>query len=202
LRLINSPYIFVLLNANVYKMPKIVAKKEDWINLGYRIFSEQGVAGIVVEKMAKALKVNKSSFYWHFKTRKEFIDQLIMFWKDKETDRIINLTNDKKTGLEKFKAIIPLIYKQDPFLDFVFYLKRYARKEKRIQQIIDNIEKQRIDYACNLIQDMGYSKQEAKIKASSLHKHFIGYHEVIRYKEQSIDYVKEVELEIKQFIKY
>lgn len=202
MRLINSPYIFVLLNANVYKMPKIVAKKEDWINLGYRIFSEQGVAGIVVEKMAKALKVNKSSFYWHFKTRKEFIDQLIMFWKDKETDRIINLTNDKKTGLEKFKAIIPLIYKQDPFLDFVFYLKRYARKEKRIQQIIDNIEKQRIDYACNLIQDMGYSKQEAKIKASSLHKHFIGYHEVIRYKEQSIDYVKEVELEIKQFIKY
>jgi AcrR family transcriptional regulator len=183
-------------------MPKIVAKKEDWIDLGYRIFSEQGVAGIVVEKMAKALKVNKSSFYWHFKTKKEFIDQLIMFWKDKETDRIINLTIDKKTGLEKFKALIPLIYKQDPFLDFVFYLKRYARKEKRIQQIIDNIEKQRIDYACNLIQEMGYSKQIAKIKASSLHKHFIGYHEVIRYKEQSIDYVKEVELELKQFIKY
>ena len=47
-----------------------------------------------------------------------------MFWKGKETDRIIALTNDKKTGLEKFKAMIPLIYKQDPYLDFVFYLKR------------------------------------------------------------------------------
>jgi len=183
-------------------MPKIVAKKEDWIILGYRLFAEQGIAGIVVEKMAKTLKVNKSSFYWHFKTKKEFINQLIMFWKEKETDRIISLTNDKKTGLERFKALIPLIYKQDPFLDFVFYLKRYARKEKEIQKIIDNIEKQRIDYACIIIQDMGFSKQEAKIKASSLHKHFIGYHELIRYKEQSNDYVKEVELELKQFIKY
>ena len=54
-------------------MPKIIAKKEDWINLGYRLFAEQGVSGINVENMAKILKVNKSSFYWHFKTKKEFI---------------------------------------------------------------------------------------------------------------------------------
>jgi AcrR family transcriptional regulator len=183
-------------------MPKIIAKNEDWINLGYRLFSEQGIAGIVVEKMAKTLKVNKSSFYWHFKTKQEFIDQIIMFWKEKETDRIISLTKDKRKGLEKFKALIPLIYKQDPFIDFVFYLKRYARKEKKIQKILDDIDKQRIDYACNIIQEMGYSQQVAKIKASALHKHFIGYHEVIRYKKQSADYVEEVELEIKQFIKY
>ena len=44
-------------------MPKIIAKKEDWIKLGYRIFAEQGASGIIVEKMAKILKVNKSSFY-------------------------------------------------------------------------------------------------------------------------------------------
>jgi AcrR family transcriptional regulator len=183
-------------------MPKIIVRKEDWINLGYKLFAEQGASGIIVEKMAKTLKVNKSSFYWYFKTKKEFIRQLVTLWKNKETDRIINLTKDKKAGLEKFKAMIPLIYKKDPFLDFVFYLKRYARKEKEIQKIIDNIEKQRIDYACIIIQDMGYSEREATIKASSLHKHFIGYHELIRYKKQSKDYVKEVELEIKQFIKY
>jgi AcrR family transcriptional regulator len=183
-------------------MPKIVAKKEDWINLGYELFSESGASGIVVEKMAKVLKVNKSSFYWHFKTRKEFIDQLIKFWRSKETDRIINLTNEKESGLQKLKIFIALIYKQDPFLDFVFYLKRYARKEKEIQEIIDNIDKQRIEYAVELLQEIGYSKQEAKIKARVLHKHFIGYHEFIRYKKQSIDYAKEVELELSQIIKF
>lgn len=180
-------------------MPKIVAKKEDWINLGYKIFADQGVSGIVVEKMANVLKVNKSSFYWHFKTKKEFIKQLVMFWKSKETDRIIALTNNKKTGLEKFKAMIPLIYKQDPYLDFVFYLKRYAKKEKEIQKIIDNIDKQRIDYTINLLQEMGFSEEESKIKASFLYKHFIGYHEFMRYKEQSTDYDKEVQLELSQF---
>lgn len=182
-------------------MPKIVAKKEDWINLGYKIFADQGVSGIVVEKMAKVLKVNKSSFYWHFKTKKEFIRQLVEFWKNRETDRIITLTKDKKTGLEKFKAMMPLIYKQDPYLDFVFHLKRYARKEKEMQEIIDNIDKQRIDYTCMILEEMGYSKQESKIKASFLYKHFIGYHEFIRYKKQSVDYVKEVLIELNQIVK-
>ena len=53
-------------------MPKIIAKKEDWIILGYKLFSKKGISGIVVEKMALKLSVNKSSFYWHFKTKKDF----------------------------------------------------------------------------------------------------------------------------------
>lgn len=183
-------------------MPKILAKKEDWINLGFRLFSEQGVSGINVEKMAKTLKINKSSFYWHFKTKKEFIEQLIQFWINNETVQIINLTNSKKAGLQKFRTFIDLIYKQDPFLDFTFYLKRYEKKEKKAQTIVDKIDNQRINYANNLLQEMGYSKQDADIKSKLLHKHFIGYHETIRYKKQKNNYLKEVKQELDQFIKY
>jgi len=183
-------------------MPKIVAKKEDWIKLGYRLFAEEGISGIIVEKMAKKLKVNKSSFYWHFKTKKDFIEQLIMFWINNETERIINLTDSEKPGLQKFKKLIALIYKQDLFLDFTFYLKRYARNEKKIQKIIDKIDNQRIAYADKLLQEIGHSKQDAKIKSMLLHKHFVGYHEVIRYKEQNVNYQKEVRKELNQFIKY
>jgi len=183
-------------------MPKIVAKKEDWINLGYRIFSEQGASGIVVEKMAKKLKVNKSSFYWHFKTRNDFLNQLIMFWIKNETERIINLSSSKKTGPQKFKTLIALIYKQDPFWDFIFHLKRYAIKEKRVQLIIDKINNQRIEYANDLLIEMGYSKQDAMIKSKLLYKHFLGYHEMIRHKNQRNNYQKEVKKEINQFIEY
>jgi len=183
-------------------MPKIIATKEDWIKLGYKLFSEHGVSGIIVEKMAKKLKVNKSSFYWHFKTKKDFIEQLITYWINNETEQIINLTDSEKPGLQKFKTLIDLIYKQDLFLDFTFYLKRYAKKEKKIQIIIDKIDNQRIEYANKLLQEMGYSKQDARIKSTLLHKHFIGYHEVIGYKKQKLDYQKEVKIELNQFIKY
>ena len=70
-------------------MPKIVAQKKDWIELGYKLFSEQGISGVIIEKMSKKLKCNKSSFYWHFKTKKEFIEQLTEYWVDNETEQII-----------------------------------------------------------------------------------------------------------------
>lgn len=183
-------------------MPKIIATKEDWISLGYKIFSEEGESGIIVEKMAKRLKVNKSSFYWHFKTRKEFINSLTMFWVKNATEQIIHFTNIKITPKQKVKTLVSLIYRQDPDFDFVFFLKRYAQKEKNIQELIDSIENKRIEYAKGLLMELGYSYEEARIKSAILYKHFLAYHEILRYKKQSLNYEKEVKEEISQFIEY
>ena len=89
-------------------MPKIIAKKEDWIILGYKLFSEQGINGLVVEKMAQKLNVNKSSFYWHFKTKKDFVSEIISFWISSDTNKIIENVESKPLGKEKFEELIKL----------------------------------------------------------------------------------------------
>jgi len=183
-------------------MPKIIAKKEDWIILGYKLFSEKGINGIVVEKMALKLNVNKSSFYWHFKTKKDFINEIISFWVSTDTNRIITAVESKPFGKEKFDRLIELAFKKEPYLDFIFFLKRYALKDKKIQSLIDKIDNQRIDYTKSILIEMGFSKNEASIKSTLFYKYLIGYHEMIRYKKQSKDYVNEVKSELSQFIKY
>ncbi len=183
-------------------MPKIIAKKEDWIRLGYTLFAKQGISGIVIEKMSKKLSCNKSSFYWHFKTKKEFVEQVVKFWVTNETKETIKLTNTENAPSKKFKKLIAIVYKKEPFLDFIFYLKRYAQKEQRIQDIIDEIDNTRIAYVKDLLQGLGYSKQEAKIKSALFYKHLIGYHEMIRYKKQDKNYAQAVKKELNQFIKY
>jgi AcrR family transcriptional regulator len=183
-------------------MPKIIAKKHDWINLGYKLFSEQGIAGIIVEKMAKKLKVNKSSFYWHFKTKKDFVTEIVSYWVSESTNQIISLTNSEKSGKEKFSKLIELSFKKDPFLDFNFFLKRYALKNKKIQSITDKIDNQRIEYTKTILTEMDFTENEAKIKALLFYKYLIGYHEMIRYKKQNKNYAIEIKTEINQFIKY
>lgn len=183
-------------------MPKIIAKKQDWINLGFKLFADKGISGIVIEKMAEKLKVNKSSFYWHFKTKKEYIQQLIEFWINNETEQIIRLTNNEKSASQKFKTLVALSYKKMPNQDFLFYLKRYAQKEKETKNNIKKIDFQRIEYVNRLLQEIGYSEQDANIKSSIFYKHLIGYHEMIRYEKQSADYLEEVKKELSQFIEY
>ncbi|WP_062058831.1 TetR/AcrR family transcriptional regulator [Aquimarina longa] len=181
-------------------MPKIIAQKNDWIQLGHKLFAEQGISGIIIEKMAKKLNCNKSSFYWHFKTKKEFIEQVISFWIAIDTEQIITLINSKKSAKLKFEILIKLVFKKDPYLDFIFYLKRYGQKEKNIQSIIDTIDNQRIDFVANLLQEMGFTIEEGRKRATLFYKYLIGYHEMIRYKKQHKNYVKEVCSEISLFI--
>jgi len=183
-------------------MPKIIAEKKDWLSLGFKLFAENGVSGIVVEKMAKKLKCNKSSFYWHFKTKKDFINQLVAHWVFTETEQIIFLTNQEVSTLKKLERLVKITYKKTSTLDFIFYLKRYAIKEKSIQKIIDKIDRQRIDYVSMLLQEFGYSLKDAVIKAEILYKHLIGYHEMIRYKKQSKNYLSEVIQELAHFINF
>lgn len=181
-------------------MPKIVAQKEDWILLGYKLFSEQGISGIVIEKMSKKLECNKSSFYWHFSTKKEFINELIRFWITNETEQIISQTETAKTVKEKLDLFLEITFKNDPYLEFIFFLKRYAQKNPEVQQIIDEIDARRLTFTMQLFQEMGYSKDASKVKASIFYKYLIGYHEMIKNKKQSKNFLDEVKTELKHFL--
>ena len=182
-------------------MPKIIATKQDWIKLGYKTFSKSGIKGIIVEKMAKTLKVNKSSFYWHFKTKADFIDKIVSYWIQNETESIIDFTDKEKAIHEKIDAFFKIAFKNDPYLEFIFYLKKYAIKNKKYQVIIDNIDLRRLNFTTNLFQELGYNQKEAEIKASIFYKYLIGYHEMIRHKKQDKNYLAEVKSELKHFLK-
>ena len=101
-------------------MPKIIARKQDWLRLGYQIFAQKGISGIVIEKMAKKLKVNKSSFYWHFKTKKEFLDGLIAYWITAETEKVIQRVETAQNTKEKVDLFLKLPSKTTPIWSSFF----------------------------------------------------------------------------------
>lgn len=181
-------------------MPKIIAQKKDWIKLGYKLFAESGISGIVIEKMSKKLNCNKSSFYWHFKTKKEFIRQMVNYWVENKTRKIIEITSAEDNASKKINKLIEITYSKMPYLDFIFYLKRYAVKDKLISKIIDDVDNQRIDYVKGLLIENGFTEKEAMIKASLLYKHLIGFYEMTRYKELDNTYMVEVKKEVDQII--
>lgn len=181
-------------------MPKIVARKEDWIVLGYELFTAQGKHGIVIDSIAKKLACNRSSFYWHFKTKKAFISEIVDYWVGLETKNIIQLIDKKKSAKEKFHTLIVLSFKKNPYLDFVFYVKKYALENEEVQVAIRGIDDSRKECVYSILTELGFSNKEAIIKISLFYKFLIGYHETIRYRKQSKNYVEEVMEEMKHFI--
>ncbi|MEM9329584.1 MAG: TetR/AcrR family transcriptional regulator [Bacteroidota bacterium] len=181
-------------------MPKVVAEKVDWVKLGFELFARHGEAGIIVDKMVQVLKCNRSSFYWHFHSKTEFIKAIVAFWIDIDTEQIIVLTNKSGSPTEKFTSLIQAVFREDPQMDFVFHIKRYALKDKSVQKQIDEVDTRRINYTASLLEDLGYTQEDAVLKSSIFYKYLIGHHEMIRYKKQPKNYVDQVLKEIEQFI--
>ena len=181
-------------------MPKIIAQKSDWLNLGFKLFSRKGPNGLIVERMAKTLKCNKSSFYWHFKSKELFIDELVQLWSFKDTQQIINLAEKAGDINEQYHRFVGLVFQKDPYLDFVFYLKRYALNETQYQTIIDQIDNQRIDYLISMLLAMDIGQVEAEIKSIILYRYLIGFHEMYRYKPLEPGYLKDVKRDIEMML--
>lgn len=50
---------------------------QHWINTGYTLFAQEGLEGIQVERIARAMNLNKSGFYHYFRDRENFLKQLV-----------------------------------------------------------------------------------------------------------------------------
>jgi AcrR family transcriptional regulator len=52
----------------------------DWERGALEMMSEQGVAALAIEALARRLGVTKGSFYWHFKTREALLAAALARW--------------------------------------------------------------------------------------------------------------------------
>lgn len=185
---------------NCLEMPKIVATKDQWIKLGCELFSEAGISGLNVEVMSNRLKCNRSSFYWHFKSKHDFVDKLVDFWVSLYTTEVLAKVTKVKDPHEKLSKLLDLTLKEDSNLDFIFYLKKYGEKNKRIKKVVDQIDKKRIDFGAELLMEIGYAKKDALFKSLIVYKYLIGHHEMMKYKKRSKNYLVPAKNEIKYIL--
>lgn len=181
-------------------MPKIVATKDQWIKLGYELFSKAGIPGLNVEIMSKKLKCNRSSFYWHFKSKDDFVDHLVDFWKTLYTNEVLLEVNKEKDPHKKLSKLIDIVLQEDSNLDFIFYLKKYGEKSKRIKKVVDQIDRKRINFGTELLIEIGYPKKEALFKSLIVYKYLIGHHEMMKYKKRPKNYPVNEKNEIKYIL--
>lgn len=59
-----------------------MASRQDWLRAAVQVLGKDGVEGVRVDPLARALGVTKGSFYWHFRDRADLLDALIDLWEE------------------------------------------------------------------------------------------------------------------------
>lgn len=158
-------------------MPKKIASKDAWVQLGFRKFCVGGVDALRVEAMGRALGVSKASFYHFFKTRDVFINDIINHWRDLRTEEYIVLSRAKSDTSLEINTLILTIFSAEIEDDFLIHLRRLGQANGAVRDLLIEVEKQRIDYACSAIERLGYSHEVAQEKATIIYNYYLGWRE-------------------------
>ena len=179
-------------------MPATKVKKIKWIKLGLKLFSIKGAEGINVEQMATKLDCNKSSFYWHFKTKKKFLNEVIQHWYKTSTTPLIEQLYKENVPKDKFEKFIRQTFKNTSRNDLMHHLRKLSQSDIMIKELLNDLNAERLNYISSLIKDLGYSKADADLKAEILMSFYVGWVELTNCKtiiddddiEHAIDLIK------------
>ncbi|WP_201431844.1 TetR/AcrR family transcriptional regulator [Marivirga aurantiaca] len=183
-------------------MPTIKVEKEEWLKLGVQKFAVSGADGLNVEQMAKQLKCNKSSFYWHFRSKENFLNDTILYWFEHSIKPFTKELNHENNPAEKFTIFLKLSFQDKSRKDFMFYLRRIAQSNHQLKGLLNSLRAKRLAFTCLLIRDLGYTQEEAEVKAEVLHNFYVGWYEQNKYKSTEQNDINHIIKLVKTFINF
>jgi AcrR family transcriptional regulator len=156
----------------------IKATREDWLNAALERLISDGIASVRILPLSQGLGVSRSSFYWYFKSRSDLLDQLLAFWREKNTRFIVEharlpAANITCGVINIFKCWVDESL-FDPRLDFA--IRSWALLSKKVRKIIRQADEERVAAICEMFQRHGYEAEDAFIRARVLYFTQIGYY--------------------------
>jgi AcrR family transcriptional regulator len=152
--------------------------REAWLNAARQALIEEGTAGVEVNKLAKRLGASRGGFYWFFDSRKQLLDELLVFWADTSTalfERI--LKSGARGGMDEFRALIDLWFNEteyNPKWDGA--VRDWARTSVQVRETVQAVDARRIGVIEQIFLDLGYKGTEANIRARVTYYHQVGYY--------------------------
>ncbi|MFY0652111.1 MAG: TetR/AcrR family transcriptional regulator [Cyclobacteriaceae bacterium] len=182
-------------------MPLAKVQKSEWLNIGATRFAEKGLEGINVEQMSRQLNCNKASFYWHFNSKEQFFNDMIKHWFNNSVEPIMTTLDAHADPKKRFESFLRTSFKDKSRKDLMFYLRKLATDRPKLQELLEDLTRKRLEFTVMLLQDLGYSHSDASIKAKILLNFYIGWYEYNKNKNDSRGIEEAIKL-IRDFIKF
>jgi AcrR family transcriptional regulator len=147
--------------------------KQDWIDLGLKVLGESGVESVRVEPLAKLLQVTKGSFYWHFKNREEFLNEILQEWVTLNTSRIIEQVDQMPgNAIARLLILFELAVDDDGRVENA--IRAWAARDPNVTAVLAQVDGQRLEYTKNLFLEIGFKPFDALVRARMVYYALVG----------------------------
>lgn len=175
-RVNTHPYGWPMTSARQHRL-----SRADWIAAGFRALSTDGPNGLRVEPLARAMKVSKGSFYWHFSDLAAFRTAMLDFWQAQATEAIITRSSVGAPAPERrLEQLIHAATEPVPAdlggAGVERALREWARQDPAAASVRRAVDARRLSYLERLFTEAG--SPAAARHARTLYAALIGFEEL------------------------
>lgn len=152
-------------------------KKQIWLEDGLKILSESGHENLTIDNLCIRLNLTKGSFYHHFKNRQTYIEELLKYWENENTLKIIEISNSGTTSNEKMKTLnkVTTNIAKSPEIA----IRTWAFHDPLVKEYQTKADLMRIKYVRDISDSITKNEKEAELLSKLLYALFVGSYYIL-----------------------
>jgi len=154
------------------KSPKQRISKQEWLQTGLEILEREGVSGVRVERMARALGIAKSGFYWHFSDRQDLHGQMLEYWLHEYTEVVSgNAELMRALPKERLRLAMHMILDHD-LARFDMSMRAWAGHDPKVARTVRRVWAVRLEFIRRTLAEAGFEGEDLEMRT----RLFVCYH--------------------------
>jgi len=153
---------------------KSTLSASDWEQAALDLIAEKGVSSLAVEPLARRLGITKGSFYWHFASRDELLEQALKRWERRDFEHLARSLDSDQPAAERLAEFILRTSRQNRSHQIHAALCA-ASDHPRVKPYIERITHRRLEYLTKAFRELGMDDDAARHRARLTYTSYVGY---------------------------
>ncbi|NKI33879.1 TetR/AcrR family transcriptional regulator [Wenzhouxiangella sp. XN79A] len=146
----------------------------DWERAALDLIAEKGLSGLGVEPLARRLGITKGSFYWHFPTRDQLLEQALSRWERQDTESLARSLDSALPAAERLAEFVLRTSRQNRSHQIHAALCA-ASDDPRVRPVLERVTQRRLDYLAKAFRELGLDPESARHRARLTYTSYVGY---------------------------
>ena len=145
----------------------------DWVDQGLKALASRGFTALKAEPLAKALRVSRGSFYWHFADIAAFHAAILARWHEVAAEQIIANVEAASKDEDPLALLLRRVFGERLMLERA--VRTWASVDPAARAAALAIDRRRLNYVEGLLAQSGLAAELARARAQILYWAFLGF---------------------------
>ena len=145
----------------------------DWLDQGLKTLARDGFTALKAEPLAKAMRVSRGSFYWHFADIAAYHAAILARWHEVAAEQIIANVEAASKDENPLALLLGRVFSEKLTLEKA--VRSWAAVDAKARTAVQAIDRRRLGYVENLLTQSGLSAEIARARAQILYWAFLGF---------------------------